>query len=55
VLAHQGGWDEILIVVGPMVVIGALLAVARRRVSVVADDEAPAYPVADGVTDAVDQ
>lgn len=50
-LAHQGGWDEILIVVGPMVVIGALLAVVRRRVGVVADDEAPEHPV----TDEVDQ
>jgi hypothetical protein len=50
VLAHQGGWDEILIVVGPMVVIGALLAVARRHVGTVADDhEVPAHPVADEV------
>jgi hypothetical protein len=49
VLAHQGGWDEILIVVGPMVVIGALLAVARRRVGNVADDETSAHPVADEV------
>lgn len=32
-LAHQGGWDEILMVVGPMLVIGGILAVARRRVS----------------------
>jgi hypothetical protein len=32
-LAHQGGWDEILLVIGPMAVIVALLAVARRRVS----------------------
>lgn len=54
-LAHQGGWDEILIVVGPMVVIGAVLAAARRRVGVVADDDAPAHPAADGITDEVDQ
>lgn len=30
-LAHQGGWDEILMVAGPVVVFGLLLAVARRR------------------------
>ena len=31
-LAHQGGWDEILLVVGPIAVILGLLAVVRRRV-----------------------
>ena len=31
-LAHQGGWDEILLVLGPIVVIGALLWLAKRRV-----------------------
>jgi cyanate permease len=40
-LAHQGGWDEILLVLAPIAVVGALLWVARRRVtrdSVDADD-----------------
>lgn len=32
VLAHQGGWDEILLVVAPMLVIIALLRLAKRRV-----------------------
>ncbi|MFZ8998835.1 MAG: hypothetical protein ACO225_09330 [Ilumatobacteraceae bacterium] len=32
VLAHQGGWDEILLVAGPIVVIIAVLAVVKRRV-----------------------
>jgi hypothetical protein len=32
VLAHQGGWDEILLVVAPIVVVGALLWIAKRRV-----------------------
>ena len=32
-LAHQGGWDEILMVVAPLAVIGLLLWVANRRVS----------------------
>ncbi len=30
-LAHQGGWDEILMVAGPIAVIVGLLAVVRRR------------------------
>lgn len=32
VLAHQGGWDEILMVLAPLVVFAGLLALARRRV-----------------------
>ena len=32
VLAHQGGWDEVLLVGAPIVVIVGLLAVAKRRV-----------------------
>ena len=32
VLAHEGGWDEILLVAGPIVVIIGLLAVVKRRV-----------------------
>jgi hypothetical protein len=31
VLAHQGGWDEILLVAGPIAVIVALLWLAKRR------------------------
>ena len=30
-VAHQGGWDEILLVVAPIAVVVALLALARRR------------------------
>jgi hypothetical protein len=32
-LAHQGGWDEILLIVGPVLVVIALLRLAKRRVS----------------------
>lgn len=32
VLAHQGGWDEILFVLAPLLVLAGLLALARRRV-----------------------
>lgn len=31
VLAHQGGWDEAVLVILPLVVLGGLLAAARRR------------------------
>ena len=31
VLAHEGGWDEILLVAGPIVVLGAILWLANRR------------------------
>ena len=32
VIAHQGGWDEILLVLGPIAVIIGLLMLARKRV-----------------------
>ena len=32
VLAHQGGWDEILFVLAPLILFAVLLLVARRRV-----------------------
>ena len=31
ILAHQGGWDEILLVVGPLVLVGLALWVANKR------------------------
>lgn len=37
-LAHQGGWDEFLLVLGPIAVIAAALAVAKRRVDAQADN-----------------
>lgn len=32
VFAHEGGWDEILIVALPLVLIGTLLYIANKRV-----------------------
>lgn len=32
-LAHQGGWDEILLVAGPLAMLVVLLLVANRRAS----------------------
>lgn len=31
-LAHQGGWDEMLLVLGPIAVVAGLLLLARTRV-----------------------
>ena len=32
-VAHQDGWDEILLVAGPMAVIVGLLWLAKRRIA----------------------
>jgi hypothetical protein len=40
ILAHQGGWDELLLVAGPIVVIVAVLAVVKKRVDRAALDAA---------------
>lgn len=32
-LAHQGGWDEILLVIGPILLIAGLLRLAKHRVT----------------------
>lgn len=39
VLAHQGGWDEILLIVGPLAVVALLLWLANRRVTAQLDGE----------------
>ncbi|MAJ88563.1 MAG: hypothetical protein CL416_03010 [Acidimicrobiaceae bacterium] len=36
-LAHQGGWDEILMVAGPVLLFAWLLSVARKRAQTLAD------------------
>jgi len=33
ILAHQGGWDEMLLVIGPIALVAGLLWLARRRVT----------------------
>jgi hypothetical protein len=48
VFAHQGGWDELLLVVGPLAVVGLALWVANRRVSAqLEDDSRPEVPSTD--------
>ncbi len=37
ILAHQGGWDEMLLVIGPIGLVAGLLWLARRRVTRAAD------------------
>lgn len=36
-LAHQGGWDEVLIVMAPIAVFGGLLFMANRRAAALED------------------
>lgn len=38
VIAHQGGWDEILMVLGPLAVVGLLLWLANKRVAAQLED-----------------
>jgi hypothetical protein len=38
-VAHQGGWDELLLVGVPILVIIGLLAIAKRRVDRIHPDE----------------
>jgi hypothetical protein len=44
-LAHQGGWDEVLFVAAPLLVLGALLVLANRRADAASGDEDPDEPV----------
>ncbi len=48
IVAHQGGWDEILMVVAPLAIIGGLLWLANRRVTAQLEGELPADERADG-------
>lgn len=38
VLAHQGGWDEILLVLAPLAIFALLLRAARKRVEQLEDE-----------------
>lgn len=42
VLAHQGGWDEVLWVAGPLAVVAGMLLLANRRANkIAAERESP--------------
>ncbi len=45
VLAHQGGWDEVLLIIGPMLVVVLLLWLAKRRVDRSATPSSPSSPL----------
>ena len=51
ILAHEGGWDEVLLVVGPLAVVGLLLWLANRRVSAQLDAVKPTDAASDGPED----
>lgn len=44
VMMHQGGWDEIAIVGGPLLIIGVLIAVARKQRPLDQDPDDPDDP-----------
>jgi cyanate permease len=44
ILAHQGGWDEMLLVLGPIALVAGLLWLARRRVTRATEDADDAHP-----------
>jgi len=41
-LAHQGGWDEIMFILGPIAVVVLLLWLAKRRVDQIPPLDRPA-------------
>ncbi len=43
-IAHQGGWDEILLVLGPLAVFAWLLVLANRRANRIADERSAMTP-----------
>lgn len=51
VLGHQGGWDEILMVLAPLLIFAGLLALARRRVGDIEQDRASAPTTDPGTED----
>ena len=54
VLAHQGGWDEILLVLAPIGLFAGLLALANKRAGAQLAAEREASRRADAATDADD-
>jgi hypothetical protein len=39
VLAHQGGWDEVLLVLAPVLLFAVLLYVANKRAERLGDED----------------
>ena len=55
VLAHQGGWDELLFVAGPILLIVGLLAIANKRAKAVQRNREAATTSAAAKNDVVNQ
>lgn len=47
-VAHQGGWDEILLVLAPIALFAVLLLVANKRAGHLADEEQVPTPATSG-------
>ena len=41
VFAHEGGWDEVLLVAGPLILLFLLLVVANRRAKRLKETDSP--------------
>lgn len=58
IVAHQGGWDEILLIGGPILIIVWLLTIAKKRVDAAVDgqsaDATPDQPVDEPVVGTTD-
>ncbi len=52
ILAHQGGWDELLLIAGPIIVVVGLLALVKRRVEAAAQQAAVGDPATDSTSEA---
>ena len=52
ILAHQGGWDEILIIIGPLAVIVWVVALVRHRMRRETDADAEVETEASSGADA---
>jgi hypothetical protein len=48
IVAHQGGWDEMLLVIGPIALVAGLLWLARRRVMKAQPDTHPSVEGPEG-------
>jgi hypothetical protein len=46
-LAHQGGWDELLMVLVPILIFALLLVIANRRANTLAEQSTDSEPAGD--------
>lgn len=51
IVAHQGGWDEVMLIGGPILVIAGLLFLAKKRVDSALPNNQESGATLDGSTD----